>query len=457
MGMESSNGRSQFSIEISEDNQALITSLKQNMEKASYAGCICRVSPEISGENRKAFVPVKVSIGPLHKDLHKNMENHKLRYLYSLLNRSPNEEAGLDSCVQALKELEAKARSYYAEDLNHIISDDFVKLMLIDGGFIIELFLKCSVKGLKRRSDPIFSTPGLLFELRCDMILLENQIPFIVLQRLFQIVPMPKQCNQSLTDLASRFFRNMIPGDYKLTREKFGQEGNHLLDLIRHCFLPTIPRISVKKDAVRHCLPSATQLQEVRGVKLKKARTENLLDIKFVNGVLEIPPLQVHVYTENLLKNLIAFEVLCPCANTQLVTSYVLFMRKLIRSEKDVELLKQAGILRSIEDEYEDEDENKEDDGCDESSTLFRLFESFKKTEVTVKDSYFNELCEQVNGYKAPSWFVWFMKTKGRSNDAHGKKDAAFPFALISVVAVLLVVLIFLGTLFSAMSFFSNH
>ncbi|KAJ0092827.1 hypothetical protein Patl1_24894 [Pistacia atlantica] len=401
-----------------------------------------------------AYVPDKISIGPLHKVLSANMENHKWRYLYSLLNRRPNVEARLDRCVQALKELEVKARSCYTDNLEHIRSDDFVKLMLIDGGFIIELFLRHSVKGLKRRSDPIFSTPGLLFELRSDMILLENQIPFIILQRLFEIVPIPKQCTQSLTDLASRFFRNMIPGDYKLNREKFSQEGNHLLDMIRNCFLPTIPRINVKKNTARQSFPSATQLQEDSGVKWKRARTENLLDINFVNGVLQIPPLHVHVYTETLLRNFIAFETSCPCENTHQITSYVLLMVSLIRSEKDVKLLKREGILNSIEDEYEDENE---DDRLQKRETLSKLFDSLRKIPLNEKDFYYDGLCEQVLGYKAPRWFVWLMKRKGRSNDPDRKRDVPFPFALISVVAFLLVVLTFLGTLFSVLSFFSRH
>lgn len=199
LAMESiDHGRDHVSIEITSEFEPLVSSMKNTMETVVSGRCIGRVNEAIRKENEKTYIPDKISIGPLHhgKEALKATEDQKWRYLYALLNRKPSLEKTLHNCVQALKELEHRARLCYDENIS-LSSDAFIQMMLVDGGFIIELFLKNVIKGLKRRNDPIFSTPGLLFDLRCNMILIENQIPFFVLQSLYQIIPIPEQCNQS--------------------------------------------------------------------------------------------------------------------------------------------------------------------------------------------------------------------------------------------------------------------
>lgn len=226
----------------------------------------------------------------------------------------------------------------------------------------------------------------------------------------------------------------MIPGDHRIHREKFSLEGNHLLDLIRHCFLPTFPRVKVKQDGTQTGLQSAKKLKE-SGIRFKKAKTENLLDIKFVDGVLEIPPIQVHQYTESLLRNLIAFEQ-CPCDNTQHISSYVILMKSLICSEKDVKFLKRRQILCNFDASEKD---------------VSKLFERLSKTVNLryLKDFCFDGLCEQVNEYKRNNWpRMWRVRKKGRSQNV----------PKIYLIAILLLLIVtFVGTLFSILSFFLRY
>ena len=84
-------------------------------------------------------------------------------------------------------------------------------MMLVDGCFIFEMFLKYSTMSLRRRNDPVFTPPGMLFDLRSSRMLLENQIPLFILQRLFEVVQIPKQCTHFLTELAFRLIKYMIP------------------------------------------------------------------------------------------------------------------------------------------------------------------------------------------------------------------------------------------------------
>ncbi|KAA8527373.1 hypothetical protein F0562_034912 [Nyssa sinensis] len=371
---------------------------------------------------------LKFSIGPFHHDNDnlKAMEDKKWCYLNTLLSRQANLEASLDSSVKALRELEHKARKCYGEDI-HMQSDEFVKMMLVDGCFIIELFLKCFIKGLRRRDDPFFITNERFFRLRCDMILLENQIPFFILQHLFNLVPIPKQCNQSLTELALRFFKKLIPGDIEVDLDKFGQDFNHLLDLVRHCYLPTCAQVqSIGGYQAKQSLHCAVKLEEA-GINLKKAtESKSLLDIKFNNGVLKIPPLKVHSYTEIVFRNLVALEHSF-CDSTKYITSYASLMENLIESEKDVTLLYQQRILTN---------------GLEKREEILGLFKKLHM-EVNVKDFCYNGVLEQVNGYRRKKWQLWYQKMK--------QKCRRNPLAVL--VVILFLVVIFTGTLFSALSF----
>lgn len=384
----------------------LVSTIKEKMDTV-FPPCICRVPETLARRNEKAYYPDMISIGPFHHgrlEL-KSMEDHKWRYLHALLSRKPNLEANLDACVKALRDCELKARNCYKEreaiELSH---DEFVTMMLVDGCFMIELFLKYSFKSLRKRGDPIFTLHETIRTLRRDLILLENQYPLFVLQRLFNLVPIPDQCSKPLNLLAYIFFRSMIPGNRKATQEKFSQEGNHLLDLIHNCFLPTFsethPGDQQRKQNRQRTrgrdrnpeenIKSACKLHD-SGILLRKKESGILLDIEFSDGVLYIPEVKIHqYYTETLFRNLIAGEQ-CNCDNFEHVTSYILLMKELIRSEKDVKYLKQKKILSGT---------------LEKDEEVSKLFQNLSD-ELERKQSYFQDLYEQVKKYKS-SFKNWF-------------------------------------------------
>ncbi|KAI9194974.1 hypothetical protein LWI28_010522 [Acer negundo] len=467
--MDNNGDRNHVSIEITPIYGTLVSSIKNTMERAASQGCVCRVSDQIRIENPDAYVPDKVSIGPLNRDKEalKAMEDQKWRYLYALLNRKPSQlEKNLNTCVEALKELESRARLFYKPEQYHCLpSDEFVKMMLVDGGFIVELFLKSAIKSLRRRNDPIFSTPGMLYRVRCNLIMIENQIPFFILQELFRIVSIPKQCNHSITDLAFIFFRTMIPRDHLLHKEKFSQESNHLLDLVRHCYLPTFPRIQAKQNIEQNCSfrGPATKLKK-SGIKLMRARrrVENLLDIKFNKGVLEIPKIHIRSFTETLFRNFIAFEQCLSCqdhnnnnetslAHSQHISSYVVLMNSLIVSDKDVKFLENQDILLTDDNVYEKDicQLFKRLDGC-----ALKNVNNVDALDHQLTDFYFDGLCEQVNGYK--TWSCWKKEEStisSSSSNRQTKKFASWTLLFVAA-AILLLALTFFGTLFSVLSFF---
>ncbi|KAL5721442.1 hypothetical protein ACHQM5_005089 [Ranunculus cassubicifolius] len=112
------------------------------------------------------------------------MEEHKMRYLSDLLSRVP--KTSFQDCFITLRALEESARECYAEQLKED-SYTFVEIMLLDGCFVVELFIKYWFQYRDEGvvMDPLLRFPSLLTSIRIDMLLLENQIPILVLECLF--------------------------------------------------------------------------------------------------------------------------------------------------------------------------------------------------------------------------------------------------------------------------------
>ncbi|CAK9161138.1 unnamed protein product [Ilex paraguariensis] len=116
--------------------------------------CIFRVCDELRVENEKAYEPRIIAIGPYHHSTKyklQEMEEHKMRYLKLLLQR--RNETNVDEYVMALSDMEETARKCYAESIS-LNKAEFVKMMLLDGVFVIELFRKWNARR-SYRNDPI--------------------------------------------------------------------------------------------------------------------------------------------------------------------------------------------------------------------------------------------------------------------------------------------------------------
>ncbi|KAG8370519.1 hypothetical protein BUALT_Bualt14G0125300 [Buddleja alternifolia] len=425
--------RDHVSIEIVNED-SLVSSIKSKMDHLSLSHCISRVAEEISKGFEEKYYPSLVSIGPFHRDRDtlKVMEDCKWRYFNTLLSRKQNAELFVDSCVRTLRHVEQKARKFYGEEIN-MGSDHFVEMMLLDGCFIIELFLENAFKNLRRRDDPFFIAYNNLFKLKCDLILFENQLPFFVLEHLFHLVPIPKQCNFSLIELSLLFFKNLIPKEYPhFPPKNFAPQTHHLLDLIRQHYLPTSHEtLSPSGEGQMH-IHNATHLSTL-GIKVGNALDHTPLNVSFYKGELYIPPLKIHGYTETLFRNLIAMEICDPRCSKH-VTSYAILMDRLIRSKRDVRLLHKQEILIG---------------GHDKEGEIVMLFKKLY-VDINLKEFYYRGLCEQVNVYPESRKQGWGQSIRHIYHRTH---LGAAGFSL----AVLLLVLFFSGVLFSVISFLLHH
>ncbi|CAK9154345.1 unnamed protein product [Ilex paraguariensis] len=407
-----------------------IKEMLKNLPPQSKECCIYRTPEKLRkvNGNGETYTPRAVSIGPFHRGQQhlQAMEEHKLRYLQSFLPRTGSD---LGPYVERVRTWERDARNCYAETID-LSSDAFVKMLVMDGSFIVELLLRSSHiregKNQSDHSDRIFSSPWLIDDLGRDMILLENQLPFIVLERMLRLVDRNLNENPSMLKLTYEHFKSF------LTLHKYPDnirpaDVKHFLDFLRHCHLPSPPKKWRKGGPAIEFSPSATRLNEA-GIKFKVRESSCLLDVNFKSGVLEIPNLEIDDLTETLFRNLIAYEQ-CHC-NEKYIIHYMALLDSMINTPKDVELLIDQRIITSRLGSNED---------------VMILFNNICKEVVFGHDVYFSSLCQILNAYCRTPWHRW---------KANLKRDYFHtPWAAVSVVAaVILLMLTFIQTVCSIKS-----
>ncbi|XP_071701556.1 UPF0481 protein At3g47200-like [Rutidosis leptorrhynchoides] len=390
LDIHGSHSRASKEIVLDEQFVNLVSSIKKKMANVTESGRICKVPERFYLENERKYFPQVVSIGPYHhgNEKLKATEERKWQYFNTLLSRAINVETRLQKCVEVLKQGEDRARNCYGEEI-HMNSDEFVEMMLIDGCFVIELFYKSCCKGIRRRGDPYLGTYHVFSQLRRDLILLENQIPFFVLQHLFNLTPTPKQCGDySLVELSFRFFKKTVPDDLHNVQDKYGQEIHHLLDLVHQSFIPKTHIFQPQLELRSQNMPTATQLDK-RGTEIKKSNSRSVLEVKFNNGILIIPALTHHDLMEIGLRNLVAMENCCYDA-MKYISSYVFLMKRLIHTIDDAKILRKKGII--------DKDE--------EFVTLFSKI----PVDVEAKDFYYGDLCEELSNFTKVGQSIWYAR-----------------------------------------------
>ncbi|KMZ65140.1 hypothetical protein ZOSMA_337G00020 [Zostera marina] len=147
---------------------------------------MCRVPEEMIGDHdndRAYFKPKVISFGPYHS---KNealypMQSLKLRYLKDLLRRDIYNNK-VFNYTNAIKKHLVTEKAKYCEFAACGISDtEFLKLLVLDGCFMVEFLLKYA-------EHPIFTLPGIDVDLlRHDLVLIENQVPFSVLEVIYEL------------------------------------------------------------------------------------------------------------------------------------------------------------------------------------------------------------------------------------------------------------------------------
>lgn len=114
---------------------------------------------------------------------------------------------------------------------------------------------------------------------------------------------------------------------------------------------------------------------------------KSFLDIKYENGVLEIPPLGIEETIETLFQNIISFEQ-CSLGCELRFTSYAVLLNNLINTSKDMDILYKNKVIDNWLNPYD----------------MVPFFNKLYYNTHLKKEIYYQKLCKDVNEYCNRKW-----------------------------------------------------
>ncbi|KAF3341930.1 hypothetical protein FCM35_KLT00568 [Carex littledalei] len=262
-----------------------------------------------------------------------------------------------------------EVRAYYEEGSFKLGDKEFADMLLIDGYFIMTVLMSLSQgpypKLWKEKIDKeeeaiqnvcnsfIITSNQEARELMGDLLMLENQIPFFVVDyfwvNCFEFMYIE---GNSLKDIALSCFDDFYPRGSKSRDTSQFSDCLHLLDLFHWSRMP-IDRFQKKTNYTEPNLyiSTATELQ-ASSVIFEKKKSDCSLDISFsqryfrTRGVISIPEIHLYGYNRRIIQNLVSFEQAYRLRGFGF-TTYVECMTQLVQTEKDVSILRSSGIIAS--------------------------------------------------------------------------------------------------------------
>lgn len=363
--------------------------------------CIFKVPQSLIDINGRCYQPHIVSVGPFHHgDPRLRMiEEHKWRFLGTLLKRTQQAAKGLslEDFLRAAQPLEAEARECYSATI-HFSGDEFIEMLVLDGCFVIELFRKFGGVVPFEADDPLLSMSWVYSFFLRDLIRLENQIPFFVLQCLFDLTRMPgEESGPSLSNLTLKFFNNALQRSDEFVNKFQNPTPKHLLDLLRTSFIPDgYEEPTQSKYTNTHVIQCISKLRRA-GIRLKPGSEESFLVIKFSRGVMEMPTITIDDFMSSFLLNCVAYEQ-CHRDCSKHMTTYATLLDCLINTAKDVEYLCDRNIIENYF-------------GADAEVARF-INNMGKDVSFDIDMCYLSELFNEVNHYYRNHWHVHWASFK---------------------------------------------
>ncbi|KAG6639924.1 UPF0481 protein At3g47200-like [Carya illinoinensis] len=379
----------------------------------------------------RCFKPRAVSIGHYNCKKFKYAENEPLlvikkdkqQFCNILLSHARKSMENLTDIIRPeVENIEFKSKK----------DDLFLAMLVLDGCFILELFRILGKSKKIESNHPLASVEvWAIPRFYRDLLLLENQIPFVVLKKLFETSKMPDE-DYPLSLLALRFFNKVMPRSEEELRKMsvhLNESSLHLLDLVRRSFItPDLGQPPTGRNS--ETLPGIHYITKLvkAGIKIKlREAADSFLAVTFKNGVIEMPKITVNYFMHSFVVNCRAFEQL-DNRSSKHITTYAYFLDCLVNTAKDVEYLYECNIF----DNYDMD-----------NSVVVQFINSFGKEMVVETDQfYLYNFFENVNRRYNDKWKVQWA----------GFKLMYFntPWSFISLLAAgVLLVLTFLQTYYT--------
>ncbi|OEL38087.1 hypothetical protein BAE44_0000894 [Dichanthelium oligosanthes] len=299
------------------------------------------------GTDRGYIAPRVVSIGPYYHGDPKlrEMEEFKCTAVHHFFKGSPEKQDKYKE--KMISPIASDARGYY-DVLEGISDNELCNIMLADGCFLLQ-FLDYMTGGTSPEEDKWLG-PKIqqhYMNIMGDMMLLENQIPWPVIEGLMDQRGLTTEriahwLTRGLNDNWSKDDKAEIPKNWK---------PSHLLSLLHFCKVGSknLPEPTDKKLSA--VFTGAAELAEM-GMKLEACNTKLFSDISIEGhffGKLSLMPLSLDPSSASWILNLAAFEM-CMATNfgaSNYVNAYLSVVALLIEKEDDVCVLRTKRIVTS--------------------------------------------------------------------------------------------------------------
>ncbi|KAL6272735.1 hypothetical protein ACE6H2_023427 [Prunus campanulata] len=329
----------------------------------------------------KYFEPRVLAMGPIHHD--KCIEAEKLKYTLAADFIKDSGCTHYQLYEQILDRI-AEIKDCYDNEATKCYDDDetLAWMLLIDGCSTLQFMHK-----IDRLEEFGMNRTQAAFA-RLDLFLLENQLPYQVLELLMssntkkeelfssiqsfvelQIIAAEKPLDrlqrekqEALLKLRSHaqiiraaYLFKEIAADFPRPTFHFPDYGHptcHLLDFLRERMLGPPPKVPKDDHRKEDNSPSFRNAQELKaaGVHFRRSKTSSLWDISFTSlgfvGFLNLPPINEDEMP--LFLNFIAYEMCPDFLNNFGVTSYFSFLSSLIAHPDDAKQLRSARILCNL-------------------------------------------------------------------------------------------------------------
>ncbi|XP_058782692.1 UPF0481 protein At3g47200-like [Vicia villosa] len=328
---------------------------------------IQKVPQNLRNRNKydKYYSPTTVSIGPIHHD-NKNLkigDNYKFTFAAKYVKKTTYSPQLLHKKIadniSELKGLFAEdvlALANNSESLQGFgsLDEKLSWLLFVDGCFL--LYLMDDDNTQLDDEEVSFKHTQLFYDVMTDVLLLENQLPYLVLKLLWKN-DNEKELIETMVDFIPD--HGIWYSPYMDLRNEPAEPPIHLLDL-RHTLILTKSDLKMKMKEHSSKYPNLDTLMANRniedltaiGIKLKSSGTRNPLSIDFSEGwfsaELTLPEICMNYTTIGTLLNLTAYEM-CQRFNHQYeICTFVIFINSLIGHSEDVKKLRSESILRNF-------------------------------------------------------------------------------------------------------------
>jgi hypothetical protein len=283
----------------------------------------------------------------------------------------------LRRCLEAIAGVEDEARSYYEDGaMTWREKQMFVQMLLLDAWFVLDIFNVGGEAAAAAAGSRGGSAVDYIFAVRDVFYLLENQIPFFILEKVYELIHSPPPSpgataiagggsSSSSTVVVDGFLRHLRSllqdqGYSNVEVDITSTRPCHLVHLLHMHFTPmamapaadddaAVPIPTRRARATVYRWRGATQYHAA-GVRFKKRAlgpgdARCVLDVELRRlTTLHVPTLTVDNNTWRVLRNLMALEQNNPHLGSH-VTAYCLFMSHLAGTASDVALLARKKII----------------------------------------------------------------------------------------------------------------